>query len=340
MSAIAALDSIAEAERIKSLRSYLILDSLPDPDFDNIAWLAARFCDAPMVVIALVDTDRVWFKAKVGTVSEMVPRVGSFCDATISQTDIAEVPDASFDARFTTNPLVPEIARFYAGAPLLMPDGCAIGTLCVLDRTPRQLTSEQRAGLAALARQVVTLLSYRLQGVRDPLTGLFNRRYLIDAPARELHRADRRDEPASLLLLDVDHFKRINDDYGHGAGDAVLRQLGEVLNNNTRGEDIVARYGGEEFIVVLPGTHAAEAGVCAENLRQITRQLPLAHEGRILPRLTVSIGISAYPTDASDGASLIRAADGALYAAKRSGRDRVCFSHGQNQDLFSEARAG
>lgn len=314
----------SEEERIKSLRSYQILDTLPDPSFDDIAWMAARFCDASMSMISLVDVERCWFKAKVGTDAEALPRAGSFCDAAIQRLELLMVPDANLDPRFRSNPLVPDSVGFYAGAPLLMPDGYIIGTLCVLDKRPRELAGDQKQALMALARQVVSLLTYRQQGVRDELTGLFNRRYLIDAMQRELHRADRRNEPVSVLVLDVDHFKHFNDNFGHGAGDMILRYLGELLRDHTRGADIVARYGGEEFVVMLPATQGAEAGVCAENLRMMASRMSIAYEGRVLPQLTVSIGVASYPVDGRDINTLINAADGALYRAKRGGRNRVC----------------
>jgi len=166
----------SEAERVESLRSYKILDTLLDPAFDDIAWMAARFCEAPIAMISLIDTDRIWFKAKVGTDADSVPRAGSFCELTMQNKALTVICDAASDPRFAAHPLVPDTARFDAGAPLLMPDGHVIGTLCVLDRQPRDLSDPQRLALQALARQVVSLLTYRQQSVRDPLTGLFNRR--------------------------------------------------------------------------------------------------------------------------------------------------------------------
>ncbi len=322
-SASAAQVSGTESERIKSLRSYQILDTLPDPAFDDIAWMAARLCDAKMAMVSLVDEDRCWFKAKVGANVDSIPRSESFCDIAIQQQHLMLVPDAARDPRFATNPMVPDTVRFYAGAPLIMPDGHVIGTLCVLDDKPRALTDQQKGFLGALSRQVAALLTYRQLGVRDSLTGLFNRRYLIDALERELHRSDRRKEAVSILIIDVDHFKHFNDNFGHGAGDAILRHLAEVLNDNTRREDVVARFGGEEFVVLLPGTQLMEAGVCAENLRQTASRMSILYEGRILPQLTVSIGISSYPGDGRDINTLINTADGALYRAKRAGRNRV-----------------
>jgi len=323
LSALTAMPMELEAERVESLRSYTILDTLPDPVFDDIAWMAARFCDTPTAMITLIDENRVWFKARVGTSADSAPRAGSFCEQTMLRKKFTVIPDASTDPHFAAHPLVPDTVRFYAGAPLLMPDGHVIGTLCIVDRQPRDLLEAQREALQALARQVVSLLTYRKQSVRDPLTGLFNRRHLIDALQRELHRAERRNEPVSLLLLYVDHFKHFNDSYGHAAGDQILRCLGEVFREHTRGADIVARYGGEEFAVVLPGTGMVEAAVCAENLRHMASRMSIAWEGRVLPQLTVSGGVAACPNDGREINGLINAADGALYRAKHGGRNRV-----------------
>ncbi len=319
--------SDAESERVKSLRSYQILDTLPDPAFDDIAWMAARLCDVKMAMVSLVDEDRCWFKAKVGAEVAAIPRSESFCEIAIQRQHLLLIPDAASDPRFAKNPMAPDTVRFYAGAPLVMPDEHVIGTLCVLDDKPRELTGQQQELLGALSRQVVALLTYRQLGVRDSLTGLFNRRYLTDALERELHRSDRRNEAVSVLIIDVDHFKHFNDNFGHSAGDMILRHLAEVLNNNTRREDVVARFGGEEFVVMLPGTQLTQAGVCAENLRQVASRMSILYEGRILPQLTVSIGLSSYPSDGRDINTLINTADGALYRAKRAGRNRVFAAH-------------
>lgn len=164
--------------------------------------------------------------------------------------------------------------------------------------------------------------SLREQSIRDPLTGLFNRRYLEASLPRELARAERRMSHVALLMLDLDHFKRYNDNHGHDAGDALLAQFGSTLAHLCRGEDIACRFGGEEFTVVLVDMDAESARVRAEAIRSATARIELRHRGQRLPAPSVSIGIAM----SSHGVlpeELKRAADQALYRAKREGRDRV-----------------
>jgi len=166
----------------------------------------------------------------------------------------------------------------------------------------------------------------REQSVRDVLTGLFNRRYLEETMPRELARAERLHGPLGLLLLDIDHFKRVNDTYGHAVGDDVLRQLGNLLKSNVRGSDIACRYGGEEFVLLLP--EAAREVTCqrAETLRAGAKSLTVSHQGRPIEPITISIGVAAFPADGATPAALLKSADDALYRAKREGRDRTAVA--------------
>ena len=164
--------------------------------------------------------------------------------------------------------------------------------------------------------------SLREQTIRDPLTGLFNRRYLEASLPRELARAERRKSHVALLMLDLDYFKRYNDSHGHDAGDALLGQFGNTLAHLCRGEDIACRYGGEEFTVLLVDIDAESALVRAEAIRSATSRIELRHRGQRLPAPSVSVGI-AMSSDGILPEELKRAADQALYRAKREGRDRV-----------------
>jgi GAF domain-containing protein len=152
-----------EKQRLKVLWQYDVLDTVPEEIFDDLTELAARICEAPVAMITLVDEKRQWFKSKVGVNVNETSRDISFCSRAIEHSDLYIIPDAAADARFADNPLVtsdPKI-RFYAGAPLITPDGYALGTLCVIDKVPRELRPEQKQALRVLARLVMTQLELR-----------------------------------------------------------------------------------------------------------------------------------------------------------------------------------
>jgi diguanylate cyclase (GGDEF)-like protein len=166
-------------------------------------------------------------------------------------------------------------------------------------------------------------LQLRDRAVRDALTGVHNRGYLEESLAREEARARRNGMPLGVVMIDIDHFKRFNDTYGHAAGDAVLRTVGQYVMSLTRGEDIFCRYGGEEFVLIMVDTTARAALERAESLRAGVQALPIEHEGRAIGPITLSIGVAMIPDNARDGQSALKAADEALYRAKQGGRNRV-----------------
>lgn len=156
-----------EKKRLKVLWQYEVLDTVPEEVFDDLTELAARICEAPIAMITLVDEDRQWFKSKVGVTVNETSRDISFCAHAIGQPDLFIVPDATKDERFAQNPLVtsePKV-RFYAGAPLVTPDGHALGTLCVIDKVPRELRPDQKSALRVLARHVMTQLELRRHSI-------------------------------------------------------------------------------------------------------------------------------------------------------------------------------
>jgi len=163
----------------------------------------------------------------------------------------------------------------------------------------------------------------REQSIRDPLTGLFNRRYMEESLERELHRAARNQGSLTTMMLDIDHFKIFNDTYGHEAGDDLLKELGKMLKKSTRGGDIACRFGGEEFVIILPEANIAAAYEKAERIRASITSLRSGTQPIVENPVTASLGIAAFPEHGSSVGSLLRAADDALYEAKRKGRNRV-----------------
>ena len=192
-----------------------------------------------------------------------------------------------------------------------------------LDEPLAKMVAEQ-AALALTNLKLREVL--RTQSVRDPLTNLYNRRYMEESLDQEISRAVRKNSPLSLMLIDVDYFKKFNDMFGHEAGDVVLRSLGSLLQRQLRREDIVCRYGGEEFIVILPEATLDSARQRGEQLREATKELVTEFRGQALGRITLSIGVATFPQNGTTGDALVEAADAALYQAKKQGRDRIVLA--------------
>jgi diguanylate cyclase (GGDEF)-like protein len=318
--------SAYERRRLEALRSYCVLDSGREPGFDGITQLAARICAVPIALISLVDEKRLYFKSAQGLDVLELPAPGaSFCGHAIRQREVFHVRDARRDPRFAEHPIVagPPNVVFYAGAPLVNDAGYALGTLCVLDHVPRALNAARREMMEILARQVVMQLELRNEGARDVLTGLYNRRQMLDTLARELARARRNGTRVSLGLIDVDHFKRFNDTYGHAAGDRVLEASGKLLAAQVRNDDVACRFGGEELAVILPGSKLADATRRIEQVAHKFRTMKVRMGRRDLPGITVSAGVAEFPRHGDTLESLLAAADAAMYQAKAGGRDRV-----------------
>jgi diguanylate cyclase (GGDEF)-like protein/PAS domain S-box-containing protein len=177
----------------------------------------------------------------------------------------------------------------------------------------------------------------RTQSIRDPLTGLYNRRYLTETLDREIRRAVRAEQSLGVLMLDLDHFKKFNDTYGHDAGDTVLRETASVLSKSIRVEDTVCRFGGEEFVVILPTADLNAAHGRAERIRSKLHDLTVIHQGQSLGTITVSVGVAALPLHGITPQALLEAADAALYRAKDEGRDRVVDADVPPAGVESEA---
>jgi diguanylate cyclase (GGDEF)-like protein/PAS domain S-box-containing protein len=465
-----------EEARLHALRDLHILDTAPEENFSEAVRLAASICGTPIALINLIDRDRQWFKAKLGMPATEMPRAHAFCNGVIGQQEPVVVSDASTDARFRDNPFVkgdPNV-RFYAGMPLTTTEGYTVGTLCVVDLVPHEITAAQRESLAALGRQVTMQIELRAKvrllhevlaekermeselrkqallfnafmdhsptvgfmkdregrfiyynrmfaerfaitatewigksvfdlfpkefasayheldmtvltsgvaqvveesspgpnnttlywrthkfriadgestdllgglsmdissdleasaklrdshalleakneqleelSITDSLTGLRNRRAFDARLAAAMHSRS----AVSLLMLDIDCFKNLNDNYGHPAGDEVLRIVAGLLDGTSRGFDCVARYGGEEFALLLIDIGEEGALAIAERLRSTIEQ----YAWTACP-VTVSVGVANRVMPREGAAELLAAADGALYRAKHLGRNRV-----------------
>lgn len=211
----------------------------------------------------------------------------------------------------------------------LFANGEVIGTMHVTQpRVDEDEVQERR--IHAVGEQVGMALSnlrlrdtLRNRSIRDPLTGLFNRRFTDETFQREVHRARREKSSVTVLAMDVDHFKKFNDTYGHPAGDRVLSVLGSLLLKRARASDVPSRLGGEELALLLPGASLADASRRAEELRAEVASLDIVHEGKSLGPVTLSIGVASYPDHGETPEDVFRVADAALYRAKREGRNRV-----------------
>ena len=208
------------------------------------------------------------------------------------------------------------------------------------DLPPELAAGKDQLALTLAEDMAMALANLRLretlrsQAIRDPLTGLFNRRYLEETMEREINRVKRQETYLGVIMMDLDHFKQYNDTFGHSAGDELLRALSNLLKSHIRGEDIACRYGGEEFLLILPGVSLEVALARAESLRQAVKEMHQHSPG--LKPTTLSLGVAVYPDHGDTGLHLIQAADAALYRAKQAGRDRVMVAEYSEETIMAE----
>jgi diguanylate cyclase (GGDEF)-like protein len=345
-----------EVLRLAVLDSYQVMDTFPEQVYDDFTQLASVISGCPTAMVSLVDDHRQWFKSRIGFDEDETSREIAFCaHAIVNPHELMVVPDATLDDRFSSNPMVTSDRhiRFYAGAPLVTPSGEAVGTICVMDQRPRELSSEQSNALMVLSRQVVAQLELRrniasleqvllekgLQVVRmreyqreveevskvlraqsmtDALTGVGNRRALEERLDEEYRRAQRYGVDCSLVIVDVDYFKDYNDTLGHLAGDHVLTTVAALLKSVLREYDYLARFGGDEFVAILPNTDGVGAMVMGERFRRTINGASWGDK-----TVTVSVGTASVHDGIHKVQGLFKEADQALFRAKREGRNRV-----------------
>jgi diguanylate cyclase (GGDEF)-like protein len=330
-----------EAERLDFLFSCGILDTAPDERFDRITRLAAQFYKADAAFIGFIDDRYQWMKSIQGEgLASWIERDRSVCQMVISSGEPLVIGNMQADPRLEGHPIVPHLPfRFYAGVPLLTDNGAAVASLCILKREPQDTDGFNLApleDLGAIAMDELELwrINRELEkdSTTDGLTGLANRRAFDTALDQAWRRLQRTREPLSLLLLDLDFFKILNDRAGHPAGDEALRRFARILSEAiSRPDDFAARYGGEEFALVLPDTDGAGALAIARMVKDGLASAGIAHPGGIGGRLTTSIGLATIgPDDVDCPDALVARADTALYRAKQDGRDRcVTWSPGE-----------
>ena len=313
-----------EPQRLRDLERHGVIGLPSDEHFDRIVDLAASILDTPIVAISLVEADRQWFLAGKGLGVKETPREMAFCAHTIAGDDVLVVPDALADDRFRTNPLVqsePHI-RFYAGAPLRSAEGHNLGTLCVIDRQPRQISETQRQQLQWLADLVMRELELRHQAHLCPVTGLPTRRAFLRFGEREFTRARTEGHPLALFCFDIDNFRQINQRWGHHAGDTVLHDVCTLARSFLREQDFAGRLGDEEFALLLVDCDPDQALALAEGLRRAVLTMPGVHTHSDF-QLHISGGLTALGSTDRHFSDLLHRGDRALELAKSNGRNQI-----------------
>lgn len=311
-----------ELGRLAALRRYSVLDTPPEEPFDKLTKLVQNVLGVPIAAVSLIDAERQWFKSIAGLSACETSREIAFCAHTIKTRDPLVVPDATLDQRFMMNPLVTgdPWVRSYLGVPLETPDGYNLGALCAIDMKPRNFDASQVEIMKSFAALILNELELRQIAMSDGLTGAMTRRGWVEMAEKEIARSSRYGTEAAIIMFDVDHFKAVNDTYGHPAGDTVLRTLTQRCLAELRKSDSLGRIGGEEFAVLLPNTNQADAAGLAERLRRRFAETPVAVDGIDL-RVTASFGALSLSKDVTSVDAWLAGADGLLYEAKAGGRN-------------------
>lgn len=319
-------ESISKASdegRLAALNRYDILDTGREESFDRISRLIKLTLDVDIAVVSLMDAHRQWYKSSEGIDAQQVPLDIAFCRYILDSGQGFTVADAAQDPRFSDNPFVtgPAHVRSYAGVPLQTPDGFTIGSVCAVGSTARDFTAREQSILRELADLVMDQLALRRIAAIDSLTGISSRRAFKEDAQKFVTLAKRHRYALSCISFDIDHFKAVNDTYGHPGGDQVLVAVSNAVSGLLRQSDLFGRLGGEEFAVILPHTDGARAMEVADKLRLAIRAL--VFPGSRPPiSISASFGVAALDANADDIESLLHKSDEALYEAKRSGRNR------------------
>lgn len=342
--------AIADPKRLEALRRTFLLDAPPEESFDRLTRLAAKLTGVSVSFVSLVDLNRDFHISSYGfgkpleTVRQIEGR--TFCHYALFAEDSLVLDDVTQIPVYRDVPTVESLGiRAYAGIPLVTEDGQVLGSFCAADFKPKSWSEWDIEVLTELAHSVMREIELRktiqesasknlrlveqmqkvaelnqqltVLATTDSLTSLLNRRAFEHNLSLELAIVERRSTPLSLVIIDIDHFKRINDNYGHAGGDKVLQTIATLLTSIARNIDVVARIEGEEFAVILPNTDAASCLGVAERMRTAVANADWPDTPQ-----TISLG-TATLLNSENASSLFARADKALYSAKQNGRNRI-----------------
>lgn len=307
-----------EEKRLFALHAIGILDTQAEERFDRLTRIASKLFDVPIALVSLVDKDRQWFKSNHGLNIKSTPRTESFCSVAVAEDKLLIVPDTLLDPRFEYNSLVtgePGI-RFYAGCPVKLPDGEIGGTICIIDTEPRTLSEDERSLLKDLAEVVEDEFRIINLAATDSLTGICNRRSFMMFAEETLRKAKKRNRKFSMIIIDLDHFKPINDTWGHDEGNAALATFASILEGLTDDNSLVARLGGDEFGVISPDYTSSDT---ARFINQLTNIINNYNDTSKKPyKISFSAGSVEYNAEKHQNpADLMREADRKMYDIKK-----------------------
>lgn len=279
-----------EAERLAALMQLGILDTNPEERFDRITRIATRLFDVPIAVVSFVESERQWIKSAQGFDIQETPRSTSFCAHAILSNDFMLVEDLTKDSRFYDHPFVTGYPyfKFYLGCPLKV-NSYNVGVLCLLDNKPRNADEFDPNSVHALAQMVQIELENINLATTDKLTGLSNRLGLLQVGNYLFRLCQRENKPFSLLFLDLDKFKRINDTYGYSEGNKILKIFADILLQNFRKHDVIARLESDKFCVFCSNLNLVDVQV-------IIRKIHAALEEEVTNGYSIgfSVGCAQY----------------------------------------------
>ena len=308
-----------ESKRLETLYSLNILDTEPEERFDRVTRIAKKLFHVPIALVTLVGANRQWFKSKQGFDISETPREVSFCAHTILRNEMMLVEDATFDKRFSDNPLVigPPNIRFYLGCPLIINNQFAVGALCIIDDKSRHFSAADQETMRDLAAMLESELDSMHLSTTDQLTSLTNRRGFLTVASHVFNLCQRNQRDMILLFFDLDKFRQINNTFGHSIGDEALKTFSKFLLENFRNSDVIARLGGDEFCILCSDL---SENMIEKLLKRFNEALKNYNDSSQDYKINYSVGYIEYNKDEHKSISdMLVEADNKMYVLKRRG---------------------